>query len=34
MVNLDVELCVLMTGTAKPKIKAEWIEELVYSPDH
>jgi WD40 repeat protein len=23
-----------MTGTTKPKIKAEWIEELVYSPDH
>jgi WD40 repeat protein len=32
-VSLDNELVVLKTGCVKPKIAAEWIEELVYSPD-
>merc|ERR1712195_436827 len=33
-VKLDVELCILTTGSIKPKVAKEWIEELVYSPDH
>ena len=32
---MDNELCELVTGhISKPKVAKEWIEELVYSPDH